>query len=239
MTQEFRREPRWNANVTLIPALVVIGIGVLFLLGNLGIVIVHDWFDYWPVILIAVGLVKLVDSTFSGGRVAGAIIMGCGAVILADNLGYLHARWEDYWPLVLVAAGLLMLANRVAWFGPWSAGRDSASSASYVSLLAIFGGSNRKVNGGDFQGASLTAIFGGVNLDLRKAAMTADEAVVDVTCLFGGAEIKVPENWTTTLQGAPIFGGFDDRTVQPTPGPGVKRLIVRGVAMFGGVGLKN
>jgi hypothetical protein len=37
-----------------------------------------------------------------------------------------------------------------------------------------------------------------------------------------------------------IFGGTSDETVQPLPeAPGVKRLVVRGVAVFGGVEIKN
>ena len=46
----------------LIPGLTLVAIGALFLLDNLHIVHVSNWFAYWPVILIAIGLVKMVDS---------------------------------------------------------------------------------------------------------------------------------------------------------------------------------
>jgi len=52
----------WENGHRLIPALIVIGIGVLFLLNNLNILYFQDWVRYWPVILIAIGLVKLVDA---------------------------------------------------------------------------------------------------------------------------------------------------------------------------------
>lgn len=238
-TQDYRREPRWNANLTLIPAVIVIGIGVLFLLGNLGIVIVHDWFDYWPVILIAVGLVKLVDSDFVSGRALGAILMAVGGLFLADNLGYLHARMEDLWPLLLIGAGLLMLANRIWWSDSWFGSGAAASASRAVNLVAIFGGSKRNVVTQDFQGGSIVAMFGGVALDLRKAGMSGEAAVIDIVSIFGGADIKIPEHWSANVQGVGIFGGFGDNTAQPTPAPGVKRLVVRGVALFGGVGVKN
>ena len=49
-----------------------------------------EWTRYWPVILIAIGLVKLVDSTSPGGQVAGVILVGLGAIFLGQTLGYLN-----------------------------------------------------------------------------------------------------------------------------------------------------
>ena len=74
----------------MIPGLVLVAIGALFLLDNLHIVHVSTWFAYWPVILIAIGLVKLVDSTHTGGHIAGGVLMAVGGLFLADNLGYLR-----------------------------------------------------------------------------------------------------------------------------------------------------
>src|ERR1019366_7885211 len=72
------------------PALIVIGIGVLFLLNNLNIFFVHDIWRFWPGILIAVGLVKMVDSATPNGRVVGGIVAGVGGLFLADKLGFLN-----------------------------------------------------------------------------------------------------------------------------------------------------
>ena len=43
------------------PAMIVIAIGVLFLLNNLNIYFFHDIWRFWPGILIAAGLAKMVD----------------------------------------------------------------------------------------------------------------------------------------------------------------------------------
>jgi hypothetical protein len=70
--------------------------------------------------------------------------------------------------------------------------------------------------------------------------MVADSAVLEVDAIFGGAEVKVPENWSVVLQGSGIFGGFADETMQPRlDTPGLKKLYVRGSAVFGGVAVKN
>src|ERR1019366_1600970 len=70
----------------VVPALIVIGIGLLFLLNNLNIFFIHDIWRYWPGILIAVGLVKMVDSPHSNGR-----LIGAGLLMLWSRLAPLPA----------------------------------------------------------------------------------------------------------------------------------------------------
>jgi len=104
----------------MIPGIILIAIGALFLLDNLHILHVSTWFAYWPVILIAFGLVKLVDSTHTGGRIAGGAMLTVGGLFLADNLGYL--RIDQMWPLILIAIGAFMLWNRLSPgydYGQW------------------------------------------------------------------------------------------------------------------------
>jgi len=66
--------------------IILIGVGVLFLLGTLGVIDWHrlgDWFaHYWPVLLILIGIGKLIDyqqAQRSGGRASG---LGAGGVFL-------------------------------------------------------------------------------------------------------------------------------------------------------------
>src|SRR5450432_3359527 len=122
------RHPGWRSNHGLIPGAIVIGIGVLFLLQNFHIAYIWDWWRYWPVALIAVGLVKLVDSTYGGGRVFGGILLVVGAIFLGSSLGIYDVSIGELWPLFLIGAGLMMLGNRVwgpHWPGPgqWDKGR--------------------------------------------------------------------------------------------------------------------
>jgi hypothetical protein len=227
----------------LIPGLIVIGVGLLFLLDNFHVIYVRDWWRYWPVVLIAVGLVKLVDSTFIGGRITGGILLGLGAIFLGQNLGFYYVGMHNLWPLFLIGAGLLMLGSRVwspQWHGPPEGRGAGLASFSTLNEFVIFSGSKRNVTTQDFQGGHLAGIFGGFEVDLRKADMAADSAVLEINTIFGGAEVRIPETWCAVVQGIGIFGGFGDHTVSPDPrAPGVKRLFVRGSAIFGGVGVKN
>ena len=224
----------------IVPAVIVIGIGVLFLLNNLNIFFVHDIWRFWPGILIAVGLVKMVDSPFSGGRITGGILVSVGGLLLARNLGFLLLTWNDLWPLLLIGAGLVMLWSRLA---PPPAGTPNTPTGAHEGVLnetAIFGGVERRVTTDDFRGGSATAMFGGVEIDLRRAAMRGDSAVIEVSAMFGGIEIKIPQTWIAVPQVAAIFGGFGNKSMQPNADtPGVKRLYIKGSATFSGVEVKN
>lgn len=44
-----------------------------------------------------------------------------------------------------------------------------------------------------FEGGRITALFGGVELDLLHATLAAD-AELDVTAVFGGVDVTVPDD---------------------------------------------
>ncbi len=227
----------FRSNPGIIPALAVIAVGVLFLLNNLNVFYLHDIWRFWPVALLAVGLAKLVDSQSDSDRTSGIVLTIVGAIFLAKNLGFLYLSWHDFWPLILIGAGVLMLWNRL--YTP-SQPMSGGSPEGVINVHAVFGGVERKVTSDDFRGGHATAMFGGVELNLRKAGMRAESAIVDISAVFGGVELKVPANWIVVVEGSGIFGGFSDKSAQPAPDmPGVKRLFVRGSAVFGGVDIKN
>lgn len=106
-------------------------------------------------------------------------------------------------------------------------------------LFAMMSGVRRQVTGG-FAGAEATAIMGGVELDLRYSAMDGDEVIIDTFALWGGIEIWVPAHWEIVSQGLPLMGAFEDKTHVTTHGGNRQpRLVVRGVAIMGGVEIKN
>lgn len=238
----FRRGDDGVAATRLLPGLILVGLGALFLLDNLRIISASEWARYWPVILVAVGLYKMVEPRSDGDRVIGGVLTVAGLMFLGDSLGLAYLGWENFWPLALIGLGLLLLFQRLPWGGgdPANPGSADGTPAAPFDDVAVFGGSKRVVTG-EFKGGNVTAIFGGVELDLRNAVMTAPAATIEVTAIFGGAEIRVPEYWSVSAQCPGIFGGFNDRSHQPDPyrQPPPKRLLVKGAAVFGGVNVKN
>ncbi len=104
--------------------------------------------------------------------------------------------------------------------------------------LVVFAG--RDASGGEeFTGAEATTVFGGYKLDLRDAHIPTGRAVIDMTTVFGGAQIIVPDDWNVVMAGHAIFGAFEDKTRHPEPGTLTDELIVRGSTIFGGVQVRN
>src|SRR5882724_9993624 len=101
-TRISRRRQCGSGEGRLVIGLVVVALGVLFLLENLGIIYVRNLWMFWPVILIVLGLARLANSHSVSGRVSGAILTGVGAIFLASNLGYIPWDiWRLFWPLIL------------------------------------------------------------------------------------------------------------------------------------------
>ncbi len=219
---------------------IVLAVGVIMLLDRQGIVEAGQIFPFfWPAAILVGGLMVLSRSTASGGRVWGGILTAAGILMFMDRLGYAHLSFGALWPLVLIGIGLTLvwrtLQTNVG--GSPSPGPD----ADLVNQFAAFGGGELKSDAQDFRGGEVLAIFGGYQVDLRKASIAKGPAVLHANAMFGGIEIRVPRTWRVLLDGLPLLGGYSDETEHPdaVAGAPVPELIVRGFAMFGGVQVKN
>jgi predicted membrane protein len=217
----------------------IVTIGLFLLLDNMGIVRVHDVWRFWPVILVVYGVSRILEAHAPAGYLWGGVVALAGALILLDNLDILIFNFDLIWPFLIIAFGLSMLL-RAMDRKKYTDGAP-VTSDSTLNVVAIFGGSKRRVDTEDFRGADVSAVFGGVHLDLRHAKMTVDRAVVDVNAIFGGVEIRVPENWSVMMKGASVFGGFEDKTVHPKTDPDVptRQLVITGASVFGGMSVEN
>jgi predicted membrane protein len=254
---ERRRERMHSPGKHLATGLVFVAIGVIFLLGNMGYLNVREVFVYWPVILIAFGVVRIVESRDDYGHSAGMFWITIGLLFLLGSLGVLRIALRDLWPVLLIGVGVLMLwraillsRERARLRNPDS-GQPAASTASaqsdatnaqstsILSATAILGGVERRINSQDFQGGDVTTVLGGCTIDLRGASIVPPrQPVLHVFALFGGVEIRVPSDWTVVSELEVILGGFDDRKSDP-PKDESKRFIIRGTVLMGGVEVRN
>lgn len=227
-----RRAP--TAQVVL--GLMVVAVGVLFTLDNLDVLDAREFLQYWPAGLVAVGLLKLWHASRDGhGWFGGLFFIVVGVWMLIERIVYITINARELLPLMLVFLGGYMV-----WRGFGGQRRDRPSDGhSSFSALAIMGGVARRSSSQTFQGADLTAVMGGCEIDLRQASMAPGaEAVIDVFAFWGGIDIKVPEDWTVITRAIPLMGGVEDKTRAPQP-PSAKRLAIRGIVVMGGVSVKN
>jgi predicted membrane protein len=216
-------------------------VGLAFLLDHMGMIdITHLW-RFWPILLIVAGISNVVSAE---RRFWGIVLLAAGTLLQLDELGIWHFRWNDVWPILLIVAGLMAiwtsLRTRNSPTPQTGGGGDPRLT---VNGVAIFSGLERRMTSQDFQGGHVTAIFGGIELDLTEANMQAEEATLEVNAIFGGAEIRVPDSWQVSYRGGPIFGGVEDKTrirrTEDMAGSKPKVLHITGLVAFGGLEIKN
>lgn len=232
-------ERRTSVTPGLVFGIIILVLGVVLLLDRMGILYAGEVLPYfWPAVLLTAGLFKLAQSSCLSGRVWGGLLTAAGILLVLDRLGYAHVSFHALWPLALIAVGLLLVWRTLETHG--GAGTPP-KAVGVVNAFAAFGGGELKSDAKDFQGGDVFAMFGGYNIDLRNASMQASEAIMDANAMFGGVEIRVPPSWSVSIHGLPLLGGYTDETVHPKSETDaeVKRLVVRGLAMFGGVVVKN
>ncbi|WP_405015418.1 DUF1707 domain-containing protein [Kitasatospora sp. NBC_01539] len=100
-------------------------------------------------------------------------------------------------------------------------------------MVAVFGGAERKGRWRVGSHLRAVAVFGGVDIDLTDAVFESPEVVIEVIAVFGGVDIKVPENVSLHGTGVGIFGGFSVRE-QTSADPYAPVVRVKGAAVFGG-----
>lgn len=224
----------------MIGILIVIA-GILAFLNNINVI--HDFsiWDYWPVILIVVGISRFFKPfTGSGQYVEGLIWITIGTVFLLDNLDLFDVSIGKYWPLLFVLLGAMIILHSLSG----SKSISGASNIDSINVTSILGGSNYNYNSKTLKGGKLTAFMGGSKLDMRNAEMDGDSMIIDSFIMMGGMELLVPDHWRVVLQMTPIMGGVEDKTLMKEDTRAgksgkVKELVLKGVIIMGGIEIHN
>jgi predicted membrane protein len=215
-------------------------IGIYLLLENFGILYLGNLWNYWPLILVAVGLIKLIGSNFKD-IYSPVIMIVVGFVFFLLTMNYLY--WDQvwqFWPLILIVIGGKIIwnhylrENRPGY-------RESMSSEDRIDSVSIFSGREARLNSERFEGGNITSVFGGAEIDFNGSRLAPGKSILDVFIMFGGAELYVPRNWNVVMKGMPIFGGFEDaRKNLPTEEFSSEDvLIIKGLILFGGLTVKD
>lgn len=79
---------------------------------------------------------------------------------------------------------------------------------------AILSGRELRFDNEVFQGAMLSALLGGIELDLRNAIIR-ENVVIECKTVLGGIDIYVPSYVRVVVNCNPILGGVDNKTITP------------------------
>lgn len=217
----------------IITGLVIVAIGLVTLAANLGmwnIKIDDIWTAWWPLLVIAGGVLMFLNDTRS--YVWALLTVIVGIVFQLHTLDIVQVNpWQVIWPMIIIAAGIMIAVE---------SGRRSkvaVSKKDHDSVTAILGGSDKRYSSDNYKGTNVMTIMGGVKLDLSKVTIKK-EAVVSVTAIMGGVELVVPRNVAVRNEVVCVLGSTEDKTSQDAPND-APVLIVTGEVALGGIEIKN
>ncbi len=219
----------------IIWGIVLIVAGVLFALNALNVTDINIFFDgWWTLFIIVPCTVDLFTQREKTGNIIG-IVVGVLLLLCCRDVLSFSILWKLLVPAIVVIVGLKMLFNGI--FGNkaneiMTKMKENGSEAKVG--CATFSGCDLNFDGEVFEGAELTATFGGLKCDLRNAVIQKDCAI-RVSAVFGGIDILVPENINVKVNSNCIFGGISNKTAVHKDAPTV---YISGTCMFGGVEIK-
>ncbi|MBE6712594.1 MAG: hypothetical protein E7580_03615 [Ruminococcaceae bacterium] len=220
---------------SVIWGVLLIGAGVIFALNAFEITDVNLFFDgWWTLFIIIPGVTGLFTEREKTGNII-CILIGVFLLLCSQEVMSFSMLWKLLVPAVIVIVGLKLVFTGI--FGNKAneiMANIKEKGGKPKSGCAVFSGCKMNYNNEVFDGAELTAVFGGVDLDLRNAVINEDCAI-QATAVFGGVDILVSDRVNVKVTSNSVFGGVDNKTSARNGAP---TLYVNAVAMFGGVEIK-
>ena len=191
----------------------------------------------WQSLLIVIGFINIVGNFH---YIGGSIVILIGSYFMVQDYGNLNLRLFDWvLPILLILLGFMFITRRFHAIRHYRH-RERIEKDINLGIMNdynIFNGSKQKIVNDNFKGGSSTNIFGGCELDFSNSQLADGDNFLDVTCIFGGMTLKVPEDWNIEFRVNPLFGGINDKryTVQGMTYDSNKKLIISGTLVFGGM----
>ena len=249
-----------NSSSRLWSGVTLLLVGLVFFLDNIGVNI-PGWVISWHTLLILIGLLVGYNRKFDGGGWLIMVLIG-GFFTLEEITNYDMSKY--YFAIAFIILGLYLIfkpkrkkSYKAKWKTDWDTKKADFDNlknpdeevAEYVynpedrhdvlDSVNVFAGSHQNIYSKKFKGGEVVAVFGGCDLNLTQTDFEGS-IVIEVVAIFGGVKIIVPPSWEVKSEVTAVFGGVDDkRAVGPANDLLKKTLVINGVALFGGVEIRN
>ena len=221
----------------LLFGLVLTLLGLAFLLDNFHIFNVRRMLPFWPLILIALGALKLSQDADARGRGIGFALIAVGSLLTLRHLGIFDFRWRDFWPVILIGAGILvMFRGRLAWDKSSGVTAEEMLDEDRVHISTVLSGNQSKLASQRFAGGDIKVVMGETQLDLRQASIEGP-AQLRILVVMGTVKLLLPPDWSVSVKGKPLLSEIDDKTKPPLLSS--KQLVVQAELVLGGLELCN
>ena len=249
MTEKQRRQ----FNTGILVGLCIAVFGGIMLLENLNMGFGIHILDYWPVILILIGLGKIMQSRSHHHIYWGLVFIGIGTLFLLNNLGIIVFWFDDLWPILIILLGISII--RGSFFktgccrgdvhfrrrhhtgdGAFHNRKDTLTD-DHINISTILGGGDYKISTKAFKGGHVDVVMGGVELDFTGTEMDGDRVVLDISVVMGSVEMRLPSHWEVIMEGSPVLGSMENRSVSPRENG--KKLVIKGSVVMGSIEVKS
>lgn len=210
-------------------------IGGIFALNAIGITDINIFFDgWWTLFIIIPSFIGIVTND---NKMWSMIWFLVGIVFLLCAQGILQFSMirKLIFPVILILIGISILFKD-AIGSNINKKISELNKQGLTEYYATFSGQKVSFDGEEFKGASVNAVFGGIEVDLRNSIITSDQ-VINVSAIFGGVDIFAPQNVNVKVKSTPIFGGVGNK-VANTIGENVPTIYINAFCLFGGADIK-
>ena len=187
--------------------IVFIIIGVIIGLNALDITHINIFFSgWWTLFIIIPCFIDLFNDKDKTGDIIG-IIVGIILLLCAQNILSFAIVWKLAIPTILIVLGISIIFKS-SINSKLNKEIDKLKQKSNVEneYCSTFSSQDIKFENQEFQGANLTAVFGGVRADLRNAVIN-EEQVINCSAIFGSIEIIPSDEINIKVKSTSIFGG--------------------------------
>jgi len=221
---------------------VLIFLGGIFLLNTMNVLnfrFAHVVFS-WPFVMLVIGLFILVNTE---KKFLGGVLSGIGSLFLIPRI-FPNIDYDSgiVIPVLLIILGTYIILKKRRHDSSSEFTSDhSTVNKDKIDDVSIFGGGTKIISSDNFQGGSVTAIFGGSEINLINCKLAEGDNILDVLCVFGGTTIILPKEWNVVINVTSILGGFSNKAIR---NPSIvidqsRTLHIKGLAMFGGGEVKT
>jgi predicted membrane protein len=231
-------------------ALLLIAAGTLLLGFNTGYLpcVWKKFFFSLPMLILVTGIVCLCRLRFISGIIIAAsgifFLLSKATGIYPDNLP--ESFVSTFWPVLIIILGMLLFfpvilkherfgRKRADECGNGMRGTDADGKINY---RFVFSGAEQVILDPVFRGGHVEAIFGGMELDLRRTSLPEGDTFLHVRAICGGVVITAPDSWEIEIHPKSFAGGVDDARLKDGGRDKSRKLVIIAECAFGGVEVK-
>ncbi len=224
-----------NSNVLW--GILLVALGLVFGLNSFGLLDIDLFFDgWWTLMIIIPSFISLFSAKDKVVSIVG-LTVGILLLLVSQDILTFELIKKITVPLIFVVIGLCLMFKDS--FNPKQKSafeQMKRTSGPLPELAGVFSSQNTRYDGVAFEGADITAAFGGYVCGAENSLISKD-CMVNCTAIFGGIDLYLPSNVNVLIRSTSIFGGVSDKRANTAPVPG-PTVYVNALCLFGGVDVK-